>query len=108
MRDSIIFEKTIRWEVTVKNFHLMLKTSCAKDKWKSFSEQTKENIFVYFWYLRNIQDSDYFTWSYWRTEMTAFVTKFDESNPKYDGNYEYVVLGHKPDPMRFYRILNVL
>ena len=96
MRDSIIFEKTIRYEITVKNFHLMLKTSFAKDKWKSFSEQTKENIFGYLWYLDNIHcDSDYYTWSYWRTDMTAFVTKFDESNPKYDGNYEYVALGWK-------------
>lgn len=74
----------------------MLKTSGAKEKWKSFSEQTKENIFEYLWYLHNlVDDYDYFTWSYWRTNMTAFVTKFDESNPKYDGNYEYVALGQK-------------
>lgn len=98
MRDSIIFEKTTRYEITVKNFHLMLKTSCAKDKWESFSEQTKENIFMYLWYLNNIMeshDSYYGGWSYWRTEMTSFVTKFDESNPKYDGNFEYVALGQK-------------
>lgn len=98
MRDSIIFEKTTRWTITVKNFHRMLKTSCAKDKWKSFSEQTKENIFGYLWYLNNLMEShgsDYGSWSYQRTQMTAFVTNFDESNPKYDGNYEYVVLGWK-------------
>lgn len=98
MRDSVILAKTTRYEITEKNFHLMLKTSCAKDKWKSFSEQTKENIFRYFWYLNNLLDShdaDYGSWSYWRTEMTKFVTKFDESNPKYDGNFEYVALGQK-------------
>ncbi len=98
MRDSIIFEKTIRFEITVKNFHLMLKTSDAKEKWKSFSEQTKENIFGYLWYLNNLMEShgsDYGSWSYRRTQMTEFVTKFDESNPKYDGNYEYVALGQK-------------
>lgn len=98
MRDSIIFERTIRYEITVKNFHLMLKTSGAKKKWKSFSEQTKENIFSYLWYLNNLMEShgsDYGSWSYRRTQMTAFVTNFDESNPKYDGNFEYVALGQK-------------
>lgn len=98
MRDSIIFERTIRYEITVKNFHLMLKTSGAKEKWKSFSEQTKENIFEYLWYLNNLMEShgsDYGSWSYRRTQMTTFVTNFDESNPKYDGNFEYVALGWK-------------
>lgn len=97
MRDSIILEKTIRYEITLKNFPLILKTSYAKYKWNSFSEQTKENIFRYFWYLHNLMDShdDYETWSYWRKEMTSFVTEFDESNPKYDGNFEYVALGMK-------------
>lgn len=98
MRDSIIFAKTTRYEITVKNFHIMLKTSYAKDKWESFSEQTKENIFRYLWYLNNLLDpysDDYGNWSYWRTEITAFVTNFDEANPKYDGNYEYVALGWK-------------
>ena len=62
----------------------------------SFSDKTKENIFEYFLYLRNIvkiHDCDnYDDWNYWLNVFRDFIHTFDEENPYYDGNFENGVL----------------
>jgi hypothetical protein len=84
-------------KISLKTFHLLIAPYpelCIK--WGSFSNKTKENIFEYFLYLRNlveIHDSDnYDNWNYWQEIFSDFISRFDEKNPYYDGNFENVVL----------------
>jgi hypothetical protein len=84
-------------KISLKTFHLLIAPYpelCIK--WCSFSNKTKENIFNYFLYLRNlveIHDSDnYDNWNYWQDVFSDFISSFDEQNPYYDGNFENVVL----------------
>lgn len=93
--DTVILKETHNHRLTIKSFDRLL----AKDlgtKWSSFSDQTKEDIWEYFHYLRGlveIHDTDsYDNWNYWQDAMTEFVRKFDENHPYYDGNFERVVL----------------
>ena len=65
----------------------------------SLSQQTKENIFLYFQYLRGlveIHDNDnYDDYTYWKKWFVGFICEFDETKPYYDGNFEKVVLQNK-------------
>ena len=84
-------------KISLKTFHLLVAPyQELRIKWGSFSNKTKENIFAYFLYLRNlveIHDSDnYDNWNYWQDVFSDFISSFDEENPYYDGNFENVVL----------------
>ena len=84
-------------KISLKTFHLLIAPySDLRSKWGSFSDRTKENIFKYFLYLRNlveIHDPDnYDNWNYWQDLFAHFIRGFDEQNPYYDGNFENVVL----------------
>ena len=93
--DTVILEETHNHRLTIKSFDRLLAKD-LKTKWGSFSDQTKEDIWEYFHYLRGlveIHDTDsYDNWNYWKNEMSEFVRRFDESHPYYDGNFEKVVL----------------
>lgn len=84
-------------KISLKTFHLLIAPYPElRIKWGSFSDKTKENIFAYFLYLRNlveIHDGDnYDNWNYWQDTFADFISSFDEQNPYYDGNFEKVVL----------------
>lgn len=84
-------------KISLKTFYLLIAPYPElRIKWGSFSDKTKENIFEYFLYLRNlveIHDSDnYDNWNYWQDVFSDFISSFDEQNPYYDGNFEKVVL----------------
>ena len=84
-------------KISLKTFHLLIAPYPElRIKWGSFSNKTKENIFGYFLYLRNlveIHDSDNCdNWNYWQDVFSDFIGSFDEQNPYYDGNFEKVVL----------------
>lgn len=93
--DTVILEETHNHRLTTESFDQLLDKD-LKTKWDSFSDQTKENIWGYFHYLRGlveIHDVENFDrWTYWRVVMTKFVRGFDEGHPYYDGNFEKVVL----------------
>lgn len=83
--------------ISLKTFHLLIAPyPDLRSKWRSFSNETKENIWEYFHYLRGLVEihaSDkYDNWNYWQDIMRDFVRRFDENNPYYDGNFENVVL----------------
>ena len=93
--DTVILEETHKHRLTTESFDQLLDKD-LKPKWDAFSDQTKENIWDYFRYLRGIveiHDAEHFNdWTYWRVVMTKFVRGFDEGHPYYDGNFEKVVL----------------
>lgn len=93
--DTVILEETHTHCVTIKSLDQLLAKD-LKARWNSFSDQTKENIWRYFHYLRGlveVHDTDnYGRWAYWQDVMSAFVREFDETKPYYDGNFERVVL----------------
>lgn len=94
---TIILTEHHNHKISLKTFHLLVASHPElRIKWGSFSDRTKENIFAYFHYLRNlveIHDSDnYDSWNYWQDVFVDFISSFDEENPYYDGNFENVVL----------------
>ena len=93
--DTVILEESHDHRLTTESFVQLLDKD-LKTKWDSFSDQTKENIWDYFQYLRGlveIHDTDsYDNWNYWQDVMSEFVRGFDEGHPYYDGNFEKVVL----------------
>lgn len=83
--------------LSFSRFHLLAaEDSSIRKKWGSLSQQTKENIFLYFQYLRGlveIHDNDnYDDYTYWKKWFVRFMREFDEDSPYYDGNFEKVVL----------------
>lgn len=95
--NTIILTERHTHKISLKTFHLLIAPYPElRIKWGSFSDKTKENIFEYFLYLRNlveIHDSDnYDNWNYWQDIFKNFIRTFDEANPYYDGNFENVVL----------------
>lgn len=97
---TIILTEHHTHKISLKTFHLLIaQYPELRIKWGSFSNKTKENIFEYFHYLRNlveIHDNDnYDNWNYWQDVFADFISSFDEKNPYYDGNFEIVVLDQK-------------
>ena len=95
--NTIILTERHTHKISLRTFHLLVAPYPElRIKWGSFSDKTKENIFEYFLYLRNIveiHDSDnYDNWNYWQGVFRDFIDTFDEENPYYDGNFENVVL----------------
>ena len=87
-------------KISLKTFHLLIAPYPElRIKWGSFSDQTKEDIWEYFHYLRGLVEihdyDDYADWNYWQDSMANFLRRFDENNPYYDGNFEKVVLESK-------------
>lgn len=83
--------------ISLKTFHLLIAPYPElRIKWGSFSNETKEDIWEYFDYLRGlveIHDNDnYDNWNYWQDVFSKFIRNFDEQNPYYDGNFERVAL----------------
>ena len=94
---TIILTEHHNHKISLKTFYLLVAHYPElRIKWESFSDRTKENIFAYFHYLRNlveIHDCDnYDSWNYWQNVFVDFIKNFDEENPYYDGNFENVVL----------------
>ena len=97
---TIILTEHHNHKISLKTFHLLVaQYPELRIKWGSFSDKTKENIFEYFHYLRNlveIHDSDnYDDWNYWQDFFSDFISGFNEENPYYDGNFENVVLKNR-------------
>lgn len=93
----MILTETHDHKLSIKSFHLLLaRNSELRTKWGSFSNQTKEDIWEFFNYLRGLVEihdyCNYANWNYWKDVMTEVVRRFDENNPYYDGNFEKVVL----------------
>ena len=95
---EILLDEKIRHEVTFENFHELFNFKCLLKKWNSFSQETKENIFMFFEHKRGlveIHDSDHFAdWNYWQEFFIEFIIDFDEANPTYGENFE-AILGMK-------------
>ncbi len=94
---TVILTEHHTHKISLKTFHLLIAPySELRIKWGSFSDKTKENIFKYFLYLRNlveIHNSDnYDNWNYWQDFFADFIRNFEEQNPYYDGNFENVAL----------------
>lgn len=95
---KILLSEEITHTVTLRTFRNLLKHDGEKQKWSSFSKETRENIFMYFNHLRGlveIHDAEHFDdWNYWRNWATRFIIKFDETSPEY-GNCFDEILGIK-------------
>ena len=96
---SIILSETIPHEVTFKTFHHLFRYAEERTKWGNLSQETKENIFMFFEYLRGlseIQDPEHFSdWNYWQEWAISFMRHFDDANPRYSECFEKCVLGVK-------------
>lgn len=95
---EISLSEKIPHTITLRTFRNLLKYDGEKQKWSSFSKETKENIFMYFNHLRGlveIHDAKHFDdWNYWRDWATHFIINFDEASPEY-GNGFNEILGIK-------------
>ena len=95
--NTITLTERLTHTISLKTFHLLIAPyPDLRRKWGSFSNKTKENIFKYLLYLRNlveIHDPDnYDNWNYWQDLFSHFIRSFDEGNPYYGGNFENAVL----------------
>ena len=96
INNTVVLIESKRHELSLSSFHLLAAESVSvRKKWGSFSRQTKENIYLYFQYMRglvNEHSDNYSDYDYWKEWFQSFVREFDEANPYYDGNFEKVVL----------------
>lgn len=100
INSTVTLIESKRHELSLSSFHLLAAESVGvRKKWGSFSRQTKENIYLYFQYMRGLVEvhsySNYYDYDYWKKWFQSFVREFDEANPYYDGNFEKVVLQNK-------------
>lgn len=100
INSTVTLIESKRHELSLSKFHLLAADFISvRKKWGSLSQQTKENIFLYFQYLRGlveIHDNDnYDDYAYWKKWFVGFMREFDETKPYYDGSFEKVVLQNK-------------
>ena len=92
---EILLEEVIPHKVTFKTFHHLFRFADLRTKWGSFSQETQENIFMFFEHKRGlveIHDPKHFAdWNYWQGFLIDFIINFDESNPKYGENFEAIL-----------------
>lgn len=96
INDTVTLFETKRHEISLSSFHLLAADVVStRKKWGSFSKQTKENIYLYFQYARNLENefgNNYNDYDYWKKWFINFINRFDEAKPYYGGAFEKYVL----------------